>query len=201
MPATFVKHSCRDECYKWGFFGLDWNGTICTFSNILYISCWKREEEVHSSTNTREKLANVDWNGTFVLFSQHLVRFLLEKGRKRYTALQTLRKHERKKLANEDFWIGTVLSYYFPTSCTFLVGVGRGLHSYTNTSKRRGRSKQNEKVFGLERHLCTIFPTFPMCLVWKKVGKRYKHGIAQNSPVGKSCKTGNGKLGWSGTFP
>ena len=80
----------------------------------------------------------------------------------------------------------TSTSYSFPTFSMHLVGGGRKRYT-TLRALRKAR-----KFFGLERHLCTIFPTFPMYLVWERWGKRYKHGIVQNgdlSIVGKSPKT------------
>ena len=70
-------------------FLLEKGGATQPFPNILYISCWKREEG--------------------------------------NTALQTLGKEACKRGK-----IGTVSSYSFPTSCTFLVGKGRG---YTTLSQ------------------------------------------------------------------
>ena len=56
-----------------------WIGTVSSYSfpNILYVSSWKREEEVHNPTSTSYSFPT---SGTF----------LVGKGRKRYTALQTL---------------------------------------------------------------------------------------------------------------
>ena len=128
IPPPFWKLGASiEEYYKRGFFSLEWNGVFVLFPNILYISCWKREEEVHNPTSTSYSFPTS-------------CTFLVGKGRKGTLEDTTqLYKHfentRERSLQTRIFWIGTMLSYYFPTSCTFLVGGGRGLHSYTNTSK------------------------------------------------------------------
>ena len=98
------------EIQKRGFPKLDWNGVFVLFPNILYISCWKREEgEGYTAIQTLRKArkgtlyTSGGWNGTFVLFFPTSGAFLVGRGREG-TQLYKHFENTREKLAKRGFF-------------------------------------------------------------------------------------------------
>ena len=167
--AHFFNHGCsyRGD-YKWGFFGLDWNGIFVLFFQHLVHFLLEKGRKGYTAIQTLGILGKhlehfvyfeYTWEirvgigmVLYTLFFQHLVHFLLEKGRKRYTAIQNT-WHTWKTLGTLGI-LGKHLEHlvylehfvYFEYTWEIQVGIFR---------------------FGSERYLRTLFPTSRTFLVGK----------------------------------
>ena len=108
--------------------GFDWNGTLYTFSNIFYVSSWKRREAPQTPTNTTKRQQNT---------GRHY---------------ETLERKACKRGKMGFDWNGILHS--FPTFSVYLVGKGENTNkNYKNT---RNTAKHQQTLRGARNIGCAI---------------------------------------------